>query len=70
MRLLATFEASFNEFAAAVVAGKPKTTREAHRLLRAAWRAARPSVQSKAVGAEIVAVPALLDDEDDNADRK
>lgn len=65
-RLLATFEASFGEFAAAIVAAKPKNAREAQRVLRQVWRGARER-QAKAIGTEVMAAPAMFDDEDDHA---
>jgi hypothetical protein len=66
-RLMATFEASFMEFANAVMASPPATSRDALRTLRATWRSIRVR-QAKAAGAEAVALPPLVDDEVDDAD--
>ena len=66
-RLMSVFEASLTEFAGAIMAEPPKTSRDALRTLRAAWRAIRIR-QAKASGEEAVTMPSLLDDEDDHAD--
>jgi hypothetical protein len=66
-RLMGLFEASFMEFANAIMASPPATSRDALRTLRAAWRTIRTR-QAKAAGAEAVAMPPLIDDEADDAD--
>jgi hypothetical protein len=66
-RLMATFEASFVEFATAIMANPPATARDAMRTLRATWRTIRVR-QAKVTGDEAVALPPLLDDEAENAD--
>jgi hypothetical protein len=68
-RLLAVFESSLGEFAAAMMAEKPATQRDALRTLRTAWRTIRKRA-AKATGTEAAALPPLLDDEVDNADRQ
>lgn len=66
-RLMSTFEASFTEFANAIMASSPATSRDALRTLRATWRTIRMR-QAKVAGGEAVALPPLLDDEVENAD--
>jgi hypothetical protein len=66
-RLMVVFEASFSEFANAVMANPPATSRDALRTLRTIWRAIRER-QAKTAGAEAAALPPLLDDEIDDAD--
>jgi hypothetical protein len=66
-RLLAVFESSLGEFAAAMMAEKPTTQRDALRTLRTTWRTIRIRA-AKATGTDAAALPPLLDDEVDNAD--
>ena len=66
-RLMAAFESSFTEFANAIMAAPPATSRDALRTLRTAWRTIRLR-QAKAAGAEAIAMPPMLDDELENAD--
>jgi DNA-binding transcriptional regulator YdaS (Cro superfamily) len=66
-RLMAAFESSFTEFANAIMAAPPATSRDALRTLRAIWWTIRAR-QAKAAGAEAVALPPLVDDEVDDAD--
>jgi hypothetical protein len=66
-RLMATFESSFTEFANAIMASPPTTSRDALRTLRSTWRTIRVR-QAKAAGDEAVALPPLVDDEVDDAD--
>jgi hypothetical protein len=61
-RLMAVFESSFMEFATALMASPPATSRDALRTLRATWRAIRVR-QAKAAGDEAAALPPLQDDE-------
>lgn len=63
-RLMAVFESSLTEFANAVVASPPQTSRDALRTLRAAWRQIRVR-QAKARGEEAAALPPLVEDEED-----
>jgi hypothetical protein len=63
-RLMATFEASFTEFANAIMSSPPTTSRDALRTLRAVWRSIRAR-QAKAVGEEAAALPLMLDDEEE-----
>jgi hypothetical protein len=62
-RLMASFETSFTEFANAIMASPPATSRDALRTLRATWRAIRAR-QAKAIGDEAAALPPLQDDEE------
>jgi hypothetical protein len=62
-RLMAVFESSFTEFANAIMAAPPATSRDALRTLRAVWREIRIR-QAKTVGDEAAALPPLQDDED------
>ena len=66
-RLMSVFEASLTEFANAIMGAPPATSRDALRTLRASWRAIRIR-QAKASGEEAVALPPLLEDEDNRAD--
>ena len=62
-RLMAVFESSFTEFANALMASPPATSRDALRTLRTVWRSIRMR-QAKAAGDEAVALPPLQDDEE------
>jgi len=64
-RMLTLFEASLTEFANAIAAAPPSSSREALRILRAAWREIRVR-QSKALSMEAEAMPALIDDEEES----
>jgi hypothetical protein len=67
-RLMAAFESSFTEFANALLASPPATSRDALRTLRSAWRVIRAR-QAKAAGDEAVMLPPLVDDDEvDDAD--
>jgi hypothetical protein len=62
-RLMAVFESSFTEFANAMLATPPATSRDALRTLRATWRPIRVR-QAKATGDEAAALPPLMDDDE------
>jgi hypothetical protein len=62
-RLMAAFESSFTEFANAILASPPATSRDALRTLRATWRSIREQ-RARAIGSEAAALPPLLDDEE------
>jgi hypothetical protein len=62
-RLMATFESAFTEFANAIMATPPATSREALRTLRTTWRSIREQ-RARAIGSEAAALPPLLDDEE------
>jgi hypothetical protein len=62
-RLMAAFESSFMEFANALMASPPATSRDALRTLRSTWRSIRAR-QARAAGDEAVAMPPLLDGEE------
>jgi hypothetical protein len=66
-RLMATLEASLTEFANAVMASPPATSRDALRTLRTTWRGIRMR-QAKAAGEEAAALPLMLDDEEEEGD--
>jgi hypothetical protein len=66
-RLMAAFESSFTEFANAIMAAPPATSRDALRTLRVVWREIRIR-QAKAAGDEAAALPPLLDEEEAHAD--
>ena len=61
-RLMTLFEASLTEMANAIIAAPPATPRDATRLLRTAWRDIRAR-NAKAIGAEAVALPPLVNAE-------
>jgi len=61
-RLMAVFESAFTEFANAIMASPPATSRDALRTLRTVWRSIRMR-QAKAVGDEAAALPPLQDEE-------
>jgi DNA-binding transcriptional regulator YdaS (Cro superfamily) len=67
-RLMPTFESSLTEFANALGAKPPGSSRETLRLLRATWRQIRVR-QAKAAGEEATGMAALVEDEaeDDQA---
>jgi hypothetical protein len=66
-RLMAVFESSFTEFANALMASPPATSRDALRTLRTVWRSIRAR-QAKAAGDEAAALPPLIDDEEEGED--
>jgi hypothetical protein len=67
-RMLTLFESSLPEFANSIAANPPKTSREALRLLRATWRDIRVR-QAKMINAEAEAMPALIEDDDEEPKR-
>jgi hypothetical protein len=67
-RMLTLFESSLPEFANAIAAQPPSSSREALRLLRATWRDIRAR-QAKSIMAEAEAMPALIQDDDEEPKR-
>jgi hypothetical protein len=64
-RMLTLFESSLTEFANAIAAQPPTSSRGVLRILQTTWREIRVR-QSKALSMEAEAMPALIDDEEES----